>query len=176
MGERPAESYPVAYFAADAALAPAERAKRHGDAFLVLMPGVLSRRVADVATALVTGAEAGDLAPAGFRICPVRRRDQAEGATITVGRTGDNDVVIAHVSVSKLHANLRRYREVYVLQDQGSRNGTFLDEAPVAARGKPQLVRTGNRIRFGSAETLFLRADEFWQFVGRMARSPTAKR
>jgi hypothetical protein len=170
------DSYPVAHFGADAALSPDARRKRHGDAFLVLMPGVLARPVGDVGTAIVAGSVEGELAPAGFAICPVRRRDRAEGLTVSVGRTAGNDLVIAHVSVSKSHAHFKRYQDVYVLQDHGSRNGTFVDDFPVPAKGKPQLVRSGNRVRFGSAETLFLRADAFWEFVGRMSRRHAAAR
>src|SRR5215813_1822023 len=41
---------------------------------------------------------------------------------ITIGRTTNNDVVIADPSVSRLHAYVRRVGEAWVVADAGSKN------------------------------------------------------
>ncbi|MBT8430449.1 MAG: FHA domain-containing protein [Gammaproteobacteria bacterium] len=45
---------------------------------------------------------------------------------ITIGRTGDNDVVLNSQGVSKHHATIERRGESFVLIDNGSANGVFV--------------------------------------------------
>ncbi|HEV8323473.1 MAG TPA: FHA domain-containing protein [Myxococcota bacterium] len=165
------ESYDVSFFAADCALNPVARVQRHGDAFLVLMPGVLSRPIRAQSTDLVGSNETleGKLAPAGYRVCPLRKRGLSLSPHVTVGRTANNDIVLSDVSVSKVHAYLRREGADYAVLDAGSRNGTFVDEKPAPAKGRPLRLETGARVRFGTVEAMFLRAVEFWRFVEGLA-------
>jgi hypothetical protein len=46
---------------------------------------------------------------------------------ITVGRAGDNELVLPDTSVSRHHAKLIRHGASLVVRDLGSRNGTYLD-------------------------------------------------
>ncbi len=150
----------IAGFQADLTADAKARAERHGDAFLVMMPGLLAR---------VSDAESN------MRVCPVRPPAVAR-APIVIGRDPRNDVVVEHASVSNVHAHLKHYGKVYVVRDMGSRNGTFLDGRRLSSGCKPELVRSGARLRFGSADTLFLLFGEFWRFVERIARKPSGRR
>ena len=44
----------------------------------------------------------------------------------SIGRSGDNDVVLDDVTVSRKHANIRRAGERFELIDLGSLNGTYV--------------------------------------------------
>ena len=70
------------------------------------------------------GAPAGS----GGRGCRRRRRRwssrRARGAMFTIGRRSDCDLRIADLSVSRLHAQLDRGEDGWLLSDLGSRNGT----------------------------------------------------
>ncbi|MEZ6187972.1 MAG: FHA domain-containing protein [Planctomycetota bacterium] len=63
-------------------------------------------------------------------IVPVTKREgsNAFATMITLGRAGNNDVVLQHPSVSKFHAYLRHMGTNWTVSDAGSRNGTLLDD------------------------------------------------
>jgi pSer/pThr/pTyr-binding forkhead associated (FHA) protein len=57
------------------------------------------------------------------------------GGTIRIGRTPDNDVVLADLDVSRHHAELRRSADGSVeLVDLGSHGGTFVNGQRITAR------------------------------------------
>jgi hypothetical protein len=69
----------------------------------------------------------------------------------TVGRadTGQKvDIEIAHGTTSTHHAFIECDPQHFVLQDQGSTNGTFHNEEAIGFQGKRE-VRDGDKIRFG---------------------------
>lgn len=68
-------------------------------------------------------------------------RDEA-----TVGRDQSCDVVVADGSVSRRHAKLLRRGDDWVVADQGSANGTFVD----GQRAAETVLRDGQQLRFGS--------------------------
>jgi len=80
---------------------------------------------------------------------------------ITIGRTSNNDVVIADHSVSRLHAYVRRVGDVWVVADAGSKNGSWLrGEALEARRERPMVSRA--ILRLGDVDlTFYLAADLF---------------
>jgi ABC transport system ATP-binding/permease protein len=61
-----------------------------------------------------------------------RAFDQAE---VSVGRADNNDVVLAHPSVSKIHAHLSCDEEGFCVRDAGSTNGVWLRGERVPAAG-----------------------------------------
>lgn len=77
-----------------------------------------------------------------------RRRPNA------IGREGANDIVLADGSVSGRHAAVEFLSGVWVLHDVGSRNGTFLNGAPVVS---PIEIHEGDRIQFGAVRMVLLR-------------------
>jgi len=66
---------------------------------------------------------------------------------ISVGRSEDNDVVIPHPSISRVHARLMHRDGDYELTDLGSANGSFVSNQQVSA---PTIVANGSELRFGS--------------------------
>ncbi len=64
---------------------------------------------------------------------------------VTIGRTGDNDLVLDDSTVSKRHARVVRDNGTYYLEDLGSTNGTRVN----GRRVRRCLLRGGEAIRFG---------------------------
>jgi hypothetical protein len=88
---------------------------------------------------------------------------------ISAGRALNNDIVLDHVSVSKLHAVFRLDdRDRLLLHDARSRNGTFVNDARVdsdAAHARE--VLSGAQIRFGSLPMILFDAEAMLAMVGR---------
>jgi predicted component of type VI protein secretion system len=67
---------------------------------------------------------------------------------IVIGRGESCDLRVPDTSVSHRHASIRQRGAEYVLQDENSENGTFMDKVrlpPLAPRG----LRNGERVRVG---------------------------
>jgi len=66
----------------------------------------------------------------------------------TIGRTPDNDIVLAHAQVSSRHAVLEKAGGQVFIQDRGSANGTFVKGQRIAP-GVKVPVQHGERIYLG---------------------------
>ena len=84
---------------------------------------------------------------------PLRKRSGANAFTsmVTVGRAGNNDVVIQGEGVSKFHAYFLRVREDWALIDAGSSLGTFVEDRRLEPRKERAPMSNGTRIRLGKA-------------------------
>ena len=71
---------------------------------------------------------------------------------ITIGRSARNDLCIPDPFASRVHAEVRREGDEYVLQDLGSANGTLYNGATV--EGAIHLT-AGGRIQIGETEIIF---------------------
>jgi phosphoserine phosphatase RsbU/P len=71
---------------------------------------------------------------------------------ITIGRSARNDLCIPDPFASRVHAEVRREGDEYVLQDLGSANGTLYNGATV--EGVIHL-RPGGRIQIGETEIIY---------------------
>src|SRR4029450_8409242 len=71
---------------------------------------------------------------------------------ITIGRSARNDLCIPDPFASRVHAEVRREGDQYVLQDLGSANGTLYNGNPVSG---PLPLTPGGRIRIGETEIVF---------------------
>jgi hypothetical protein len=95
---------------------------------------------------------------AALAINSVEKREQTNPYRwmITLGRTLSNDIVLPDISISKLHAWIRRGTDEarFTVTDAGSRNGTFVDG--VALRGESSPLSFGSRLRLGRVEMLFV--------------------
>jgi hypothetical protein len=69
------------------------------------------------------------------------------GDRFTIGRTRDCDLCLTDLSVSRLHAELLRGSDGWLLNDLGSHNGTRLNGWLVR---ETVSVRAGDRLEFGS--------------------------
>lgn len=141
----------------------------YGDAFLMFDSGSVRGRGAMAATTLEPRPDdAGDeaTAPTSFEVMPVRSR--TGGSTVRVGRIDDCDLIISDQSVSSVHAIFERGDTGgLTLRDNGSKNGTFVDERLVAApgRGEPHPLRARHSLRFGSLSAVFLDLDGFHEMA-----------
>ena len=88
-----------------------------------------------------------------------------DSKAVTVGRSRKSDVVLRHGEVSKRHAALRPLvQDLWVIEDLGTTNGTFVDEVPVPASESLRL-QDGARIRFGTGiVATFFSPASFWAF------------
>jgi phosphoserine phosphatase RsbU/P len=71
---------------------------------------------------------------------------------ITIGRSARNDLCIPDPFASRVHAEVRREGDVYVLQDLGSANGTLFNGERVE---RPITLAPGDRIQIGETEIEF---------------------
>jgi pSer/pThr/pTyr-binding forkhead associated (FHA) protein len=68
---------------------------------------------------------------------------------VCVGRAANNDVVLKHDRISKLHAYFHRPRGAWRLSDANSANGTRVDGAVVPGGGDGVVVKGGQTVSFG---------------------------
>jgi diguanylate cyclase (GGDEF)-like protein len=69
-----------------------------------------------------------------------------ESDNITLGRSGEADITIVDLGLSRVHARLVRRGSSFYLADQGSTNGTFVHEQRLEG---PVEVGPGTRFRLG---------------------------
>lgn len=69
-----------------------------------------------------------------------------------IGRRKDNDIVLNDILVSGHHACISISGGEAILTDEGSRNGTYVNNKPV---GGPFSLKDGDRIRVGQTELTF---------------------
>jgi hypothetical protein len=81
------------------------------------------------------------------------------GKRLNVGRASDNELMLNHTSVSKIHAALLMTSEGTILvADTGSTNGTFVNGRRISY-GESRLIEDGDVVGFGDVE-LRLRKSE----------------
>lgn len=78
--------------------------------------------------------------------------------SVMIGRADGNQVVIDHVSVSRRHAQLVIEAERMTIEDMGSGTGTFVGSQRIESN-KPNVVESGQTMRFGDCEARFIAAD-----------------
>ncbi len=76
-------------------------------------------------------------------------------AICTIGRSPLCHLVVRHALVSRHHAKIERFGDVYILTDIGSANGTFVNGKQLL---RPQRLRNGDMIGLGGkmATVLFI--------------------
>lgn len=97
---------------------------------------------------------------------PVFKLDVLGKELITIGREGDNDLVISDQTVSRHHASIRRDmtsgKPIYVVEDQGSTSGTFVSFAGELGKENqlhpklPNALKNNSIVRFGNTSFTFL--------------------
>jgi hypothetical protein len=87
-------------------------------------------------------------------LIPVRKRPDSNpfAMMITLGRAANNDAVLSHPDVSKLHCYFHRFQGSWTVCDPGSTNGTTVDGVRVGPHGTP--LRSGARVRLAGAYDL----------------------
>lgn len=74
------------------------------------------------------------------------KRVLVEGEKFTLGRTPDNDLSIPLANLSRRHAQIERFADIFVLSDANSSNGTTLDGQVLT---EPIALENGNKINLG---------------------------
>jgi hypothetical protein len=174
------EPFGIDHFADDAhRLAPESFLEKHGDAFLVrrgpLEAGrrpLRPQRTMVIENRAITVAMTTKGPPANPNLVVIAVQHTGRSpypSMITVGRTRNNDVILADVVVSKFHAYFKEEGGKLLLQDSDSRNGTWLDGKPVpnSKQGKPVEIQSGAKIKFGLLDFWFLDAAALQDLVRR---------
>ncbi len=101
-------------------------------------------------------------------IVPLRKRDLAAtySARVTVGRGRKMDIVLRHGSISKFHGWFEKDKttNVFCATDAGSKNGTTVNDQPVAVRELMPLA-SGDVLRFGSVTMRYCLAETLGRLV-----------
>ena len=84
---------------------------------------------------------------------------------ITIGRTPNNDIVIADHSVSRLHAYVRLVNDGWVVADGGSKNGSWLRGEPLEARREKPLPSRAV-LRLGDVDLTFYQPSDLFVALG----------
>ena len=71
---------------------------------------------------------------------------------ITIGRSGANDIVLAHPSVSRVHATLTRQNGQYILADQRSTNGVLVNGQPMR---QPTILQNQDVIQISGFQMIY---------------------
>ncbi len=98
-----------------------------------------------------------ELARCRFLVVGKKRGADRDAAAFTGGRARTCDVVLTSHSVSKVHATIThdRERDLFVVADLGSRNGTRIDGVAVEpVRGTA--LYAGAKVSFGDVSYVFL--------------------
>lgn len=87
------------------------------------------------------------------------------GSLITVGRAPNNDVVINHTTVSKVHVIFTHPAETWFIADDTSANGTFLNGAKLTPKEKIA-ISDGDRVRLGpDVVARFFLPSSLWDYA-----------
>lgn len=89
---------------------------------------------------------------------------------VTIGRTGESDIVLEAREVSRRHARIERQGAQYVLIDEGSKNKTFVNGRPIY---EPHVLADGEEISIAMRFKLLF-VDE--EQTTPLPPSPAAKR
>jgi hypothetical protein len=77
------------------------------------------------------------------------KRVLVEGEKFAIGRTPDNDLQIPVSNLSRQHAEIQRFADVFVISDLGSSNGTTLNGEDLE---KPIGLKNGDKLDLGGLE------------------------
>lgn len=71
---------------------------------------------------------------------------------ITIGRGLNNDIILEDPRISRQHAQLRYKSRRFLIADNGSTNGTYVNGTPVSTE---QVLRDGDIVSLGGLELIF---------------------
>jgi len=95
-----------------------------------------------------------------WRCHPIVRKSTSPYRLVSIGRTHNNDIVIADASVSKFHAYFRSASDLRVW-DGNSKNGTKVNDVVVPSRddGEPIAMNVGDVLKVGSVPLTLVDVD-----------------
>ena len=123
----------------------------------------------------VAAAEAEETSPIGkvtlgdvvhMEIYPLLKKAGASFPDrITIGRTSNNDIVVADASISRLHAYVRRDGKQWLVADGGSKNGSWLRGAILEPR-RERPLESRAVLRLGDVDLTFYLASDLYAMLG----------
>ena len=87
-----------------------------------------------------------------FEQAVLKEFDLKDGSSITIGRLPDNGVHIDNLAVSGHHARIVWEADHFVLEDNNSLNGTFVNNQRISS---PTLLQDGDLVRVGNTQIKF---------------------
>lgn len=99
----------------------------------------------------VEGEPAAATLPPAFLVLDGERTVPLRQPVISIGRRLDNDIIIEHSSVSRVHAQLRLRFGRYVVYDLGSSGGTFVNDQRV----QECLLKPGDVLRLSGVSLIY---------------------
>jgi hypothetical protein len=87
----------------------------------------------------------------------------SSGNFFSIGRTDGNDCIMPDYAISRKHAAIEYRRGVYLLKDNGSTNGTFLNGARLQTR--PFEVHDRDAVSFARYDFSFLLPGSFYDML-----------
>jgi pSer/pThr/pTyr-binding forkhead associated (FHA) protein len=101
-----------------------------------------------------------------MEIYPLVKKPGASFADrITIGRTSNNDIVVADSSISRLHAYVRRDGKQWLVADGGSKNGSWLKGTTLEPR-RERPLETRAVLRIGDVDLTFYLASDLYAVLG----------
>jgi pSer/pThr/pTyr-binding forkhead associated (FHA) protein len=98
-------------------------------------------------------APAATVIQGGWRLTVVQGADAGQsyalGAQARLGRNADNEIRLNDPQASRYHALIQRQRDDYVIMDQGSGNGTYVNGQMI---NKPMALAPGDVITIGNTQ------------------------
>ena len=79
-------------------------------------------------------------------------RFELGAGTTLLGRHPDSDIMLDDITVSRRHVAIERTPEGYVVRDEGSLNGTYINQERVDR----SVLRHGDELQIGTFKLLFL--------------------
>jgi pSer/pThr/pTyr-binding forkhead associated (FHA) protein len=112
------------------------------------------------------GDEEPDDAPGSYLLEVKKHADNSWLDWIAIGRARNNDVVLRHQSVSKLHARVHVDESGALwLTDMKSTTGTWVNDVPLVP-SQPQRLEPGDEVRFGQVICDFLDPPTLYRRLG----------
>lgn len=84
------------------------------------------------------------------------RRVLVKTFQFSIGRHSENDLYIPNNQLSRRHAEIDRYEDVFILADNNSSNGTMLNGKPLE---RPTALKNGDKINLGGDGGILLTAE-----------------
>jgi pSer/pThr/pTyr-binding forkhead associated (FHA) protein len=78
--------------------------------------------------------------------------DLIEQIIFTVGRSQNNNIVINHSSISRIHAKISQKGATFVVEDLKSSNGTFYKKGKNKIRISKEILSLDHEISFGQSQ------------------------